>query len=172
MKGKKTEEERKTSKNKSVTLKKQDESKKYKTDVMKCLVDALLIEIYFISLNAIDKFVKTQFDMYVKIFYMIYIFIAIIMFELSYKKGKKNYAITGIECILLAIHTLFIGRGINNIEGNYILITSCIWPIYYCLKALIIYTNENRKRLKQISDISEIVKEEKPIKKVAKKRKK
>ena len=35
----------------------------------------------------------------------------------------------------------------------------------------IVYTNENRRRLNQISDISQIVKEEKPAKKVAKKRK-
>lgn len=144
----------------------------YKKDIWMCIINALLIEIYFIALNTINKFVKSQFDVYIKAFYMTYIFLAILMFEMAYKKEKRNLVITGIEFILLSIHTLLVGRAITIFDENYIMQTSYIWPIYYCLKSLIIYTNENRKKLKQISDISEIVKEEKPIKKVAKKRKK
>ena len=143
--------------------------KKNKIDLIICLIYAFLIQIYFVILDKTSKVVAvTIFSGYLKIAYMIFTFLAIIMFEIAYKKQKKNFIITGAEIILLAIHTLLLTSDKNQIN---ILYNSFIWPIYYFLKAIIIYTIENKRRLKQISDISEIVKEEKPIKKVAKKRK-
>jgi len=114
------------------------------------------------------------FDTYVKISYLVFIIIAVIIFEIAYKKDKNFLIINGIEIIFLAIHTLLIGRNIsqNNTSGEmYILSTSYVWPIYYCFKAIVIYTRENKRKLNRILDVSEIVKEEKPTKKVAKKRK-
>jgi len=143
------------------------ERKKYKIELLICLIYAVLIQIYFVTL---DRVVPIPiFSQYVKISYIVFTLITIIMFEIAYRKNKNNFIITGIEFILLAIHVLLLEIDKEQIS---ILTTSYIWPIYYCLKAIIIYTQENRRRLKQISDISEIVKEEKPTKKVAKKRKK
>lgn len=147
--------------------------KKYKMNLLACLIYAVIIEAYFIDSNAISTLTSMQsFNMYVKISYMLFILIAVVMFEIAYKNEKMNFAITGIEFILLAIHMLLVGKIAKEDGKIYILSTSYIWPVYYCLKALIIYTKENKRRLKQISDIVEIVKEEKPTKKVAKKRKK
>ena len=143
--------------------------KKHKKDLIICLIYGLLVQLYFVIIDKLSKTISvTIFSGYLKIAYMIFTFIAIIIFELSYKYKKKSLIINGIEFILLSVHTLLITM--NNNQNN-ILYTSYIWPTYYCLKAIIIYTNENRRRLKQISDIYEIVKEEKPVKKVAKKRK-
>jgi len=145
--------------------------KKYKLDLLICLICAVIIQLYFVSLHMISPNI---FDTYVKISYLVFIIIAVIIFEIAYKKDKNFLIINGIEIIFLAIHTLLIGRNIsqNNTSGEmYILSTSYVWPIYYCFKAIVIYTRENKRKLNRILDVSEIVKEEKPTKKVAKKRK-
>lgn len=168
-------------KNKKPKVKKQyteQESKirkEHKIDMIICLIYAIIVQSYFISLNFIYRLMPAEsFNITIKFSLIAFILTAILMFEIAYKKEKKKLAITGIEVVVLAIHTLILEKNLAQVKENkewYILITSCIWPIYYCLKALIIHTVENRRRLKQISDISEIVKEEKPTKKVAKKRK-
>lgn len=149
--------------------------KKHRIDLVVCLIYAIIVELYFAALNFTYTSIPVKpFNMTIKISFVTFILIAIFMFELAYKKEKKNLAITGIEFVVLATHTLILGKSVTQAQENkewYILMTSCIWPTYYCLKAVIIHTIENRRRLKQISDISEIVKEEKPTKKVAKKRK-
>ena len=148
-------------------MKEQEEmiKKEYKINLLKCIIYAIIVLIYFVFFNGISKL--QNFNLYVKISYIMLILISIIMFEIVYKKGKKHLMVSGIELIILAIHTLLVERSQVSIIS-----TSYIWPTYYCLKAVIIYTQENRRKLKQISDIAEIVKEEKPAKKVAKKRKK
>lgn len=150
--------------------------KRHKIKLILCLIYAIIIQVFFIALNVNYMSVASEtFSTNVKISYTIFIFIAILMFEVAYKKRKKDLAITGIEFIVLALHVLLIGKSVEEANDNEkinILLTSYVWIIYYCLKALIVQTQENRRKLKQISDISEIVKEEKPVKKVAKKRKK
>ena len=149
---------------------KEEIKKHFKINLFSCLIGAIIVLLYFVVLNAVN--VLENFDLYVKISYIMLIIISIVMFEVAYKKSKKEIMIIGIEIIALAIHTLLLGRTSQEDGKLYILSTSYIWPTYYCLKAVIIYTIENRRKLKQISDISDIVKEEKPLKKVAKKRKK
>lgn len=150
--------------------------KRFKIELLICLIHAIIIEIYFIITNTISTSMpKQSFEIYIKISYIIFTIIAILLFEIAYKKEKKNLAVGGTEFIVLAIHTLLIGHSITASKDSTqlsILKTSYVWIIYHCLKAVIIYTKENRRRLKQLSDIAQIVKEEKPTKKVAKKRKK
>lgn len=52
----------------------------------------------------------------------------------------------------------------------YLLTSSYVISIYYVLKATILYTKGRKEYLESLSDISEIVKKDKPIKKTAKKR--
>lgn len=148
--------------------------RKYKKELLICLIYAIIVETYFIVLNIISTKLN-NFDICIKTSYMVLILISILMFEISYKKQNKNFLVTGIEFLILAIHTLLLQNTItvfNENKGKYILLTSCIWPIYYCLKLVIIQTKESRRRFRKISDIQEIIKEEKPTKKLAKKRKK
>ena len=145
--------------------------KKYKIDLIICIISAVIIQLYFVSLHLIKSNI---FNIYVKISYLAFIIISVIIFEIAYKKEKNFLIINGIEIILLAIHTMLIGRNISQkitTEEMYIISTSYVWPIYYCFKAMTIYTKENKRKLNRILDVSEIVKEEKPTKKVAKKRK-
>ncbi len=151
-------------------------NKKCNIDIFINILYAVVIQLYFISLN-INNILCTPdiADIYIKISYTIFVFIAILIFEVAYKKDNGITAIYGIEFLVLAIHILLIERITNLFSFNkilYITATSYIWPIYYCFKSIIIRTKENREEIKKTSDIEEIVKEEKPIKKVAKKRKK
>ena len=145
-------------------------------DIFLCIIYSIIIGIYFISLNFINMLSTPEiYELYTKISYTVFIIVAIIIFEVAYKKDNGITAIYGIEFMVLAIHILLIERTTKAFkfdQAQYIVTTSYIWPIYYCFKAIIIQTNKNRKKLKEASDISEIVKEEKPSKKVAKKRKK
>lgn len=175
MKSKEQKETGKLKKKSSVVISKEltpEETKirkRFKIDLLICVIHVVLIEAYFVVTNIISESMPIQeFEIYLKASYIIFIVMAVLMFETAYKKGRKNFAIHGIELTLLAIHILLIEK---NITRANILSTSYIWILYLCLKALLIYTKENRRRLKQISDISQIVKEEKPTKKVAKKRK-
>jgi len=146
--------------------------KKYKTNLVICLIYAVIIGLYFASLHFINTIIPIEkFNSYLKVIYKMLIIISIVLFEVAYKKEKKSIMIVGIELIVIALHTLLIEKILKESEELNILISSTIWPIYYCLKATIIYTIENRRRLKQISNKTEKVKEEKPTKKVAKKRK-
>lgn len=145
-------------------------------DIFLCILYSIIIGLYFISLNFIKTLSTLQiYEMYTKMSYTVFIIIAIIIYEKAYKKDNGMIAIYGIEFMILAIHILLIERITTAFKletTKYITTTSYIWPIYYCLKAIIIQTKENRKKLREVSDIEQIVKEEKPSKKVAKKRKK
>lgn len=150
--------------------------KKYNKNLLVCLICAIVSELYFTFLNITYTSMAIEtFDISIKISYTVLILIAILIFELSYKKKKINFAIIALELVALATHTLLIGKEVvqaNEENKWYMLLNASIWSLYYCLKAVIIFTKENKRKLKQISDISEIVKEEKPTKKLAKKRKK
>lgn len=145
-------------------------------DIFLCIIYSIIIALYFISMNFINMLSSSEtYELYTKISYTVFIILAILIFEVAYKKDNGITAIYGIEFMVLAVHILLIETittAFKFDKAQYIVTTSYIWPIYYCLKAIIIQTNKNREKLKEASDISEIVKEEKPSKKVAKKRKK
>lgn len=150
--------------------------RKCNIDIFLSIAYAIIIAIYFITLNWINIVAPVEtYELFTKISYTGFIATAIIIFEIAYKKDSGIASIYGIEFMVLAVHILLIKRitqAFNFNTAEFITATSYIWPIYYCFKAIIIYTRENVKRLKEVSDVSEIVKEEKPLKKVAKKRKK
>lgn len=100
--------------------------------------------------------------------------IAITMFEIGYRKDKVQIFINGIELFALATMTLLI-KHIPKILGctikNYIIVVIFVFITYYILKIAIMYTKSKYDKLKSLSDIKEIVKEE-PLKKVAKRKNK
>ena len=99
--------------------------------------------------------------------------ISIIIFEIAYKKDDGIIAITGIEILITAFHTLSILHIVQVSAFDfriYILTSSYLFAIYFVLKSMIIYTMEKRKYLKSLSDIKNIVKNE-PTRKDAKRSK-
>ena len=134
------------------------------------------IMIYFIFINL--GYINIELDIFkidLKVFAMILLGLTIIIFEIAYKKDSGKLAITGIECLFLASHTLSIMHVTTVCKFNfqyYILTSSYVFAIYFVLKDIIIYTKERRNYLKSLSDIPEIVKKEEPQKKEATKKKK
>ena len=143
--------------------------------VFRNLLKAIGIMAYFVILNI--AYVRMNADRLmndIEIFAGAFLVFGLIMLEIAYKKDSGKTAISGIELLVLSMHSLSIKHVIAFYEYDfrfYLLTSSYVFAIYYVLKSIIIYTKEKRKYLKNLSDISEIVKEE-PIKKEAKKRRK
>ena len=143
--------------------------------VFRNLLKAIGIMAYFVILNI--AYVRMNADRLmndIEIFAGAFLVFGLIMLEVAYKKDSGKTAISGIELLVLSMHSLSIKHVIAFYEYDfrfYLLTSSYVFAIYYVLKSIIIYTKEKRKYLKNLSDISEIVKEE-PIKKEAKKRRK
>ena len=143
--------------------------------VFRNLLKAIGIMAYFVILNI--AYVRMNADRLmndIEIFAGAFLVFGLIMLEVAYKKDSGKTAISGIELLVLSMHSLSIKHVITFYQYDfrfYLLTSSYVFAIYYVLKSIIIYTKEKRKYLKNLSDISEIVKEE-PIKKEAKKRRK
>lgn len=143
--------------------------------IFKNLLKAIGIMCYFIILNFaytrmnLDRLIND-----IEVFSGIFLVLGLVFLERAYKKDDGKIAISGIELLCLSMHSLSINHVITFYKYDfrlYLLTSSYIFAIYYVLKSIVIYTKEKRKYLKDLSDISEIVKEE-PIKKEAKKRRK
>ena len=142
--------------------------------VFKTLMKAIGIMGYFIVLNfAYTRMNLERLTNDIEVFSGIFLVLGLVMLERAYKKEDGKLAISGIELLVLSMHSLSINHVIAFYQYDfrfYLLTSSYVFAIYYVLKSIIIYTKEKRQYLKNLSDISEIVKEE-PIKKEAKKRK-
>ena len=143
--------------------------------IFKNLLKAVGIMGYFIILNIaytrmnLDRLIND-----IEVFSGIFLVLGLVFLERAYKKDDGKIAISGIELLCLSMHSLSINHVITFYKYDfrlYLLTSSYVFAIYYVLKSIVIYTKEKRKYLKDLSDISEIVKEE-PIKKEAKKRRK
>ena len=137
-----------------------------------CIAIGIMIYYIFINLGYVNiepEILKVD----LKVFSMILLGVAIIIFEKAYKKDSGKAAIYGIEFLVLAFHTLSIIH-ITTIYQfyfkYYILTSSYCFAIYYVFKDIILYTIERRRYLKSLSDIPEIVKKEELKKKEATKK--
>lgn len=141
--------------------------------VFKNLLKAIGIMAYFIVLNfAYTRMNVDRLTNDIEVFAGIFLVLGLVMLERAYKKDSGKMALSGIELLCLSMHSLSINHVITFYQYDfrfYLLSSSYVFAIYYVLKSIIIYTREKRQYLKNMSDISEIVKEE-PIKKEAKKR--
>lgn len=141
----------------------------------KNLLIALGIVIYFLTL--IFAYTRMNIDRLstdIQVFSGTFLVLGILALEKAYKKDSGKIAIAGIELLILSFYSLSIMHVVTLFKYDfrwYLAISSVIVTIYYLLKAIIIYTKDKKEDLKKLSDISKIVKEDKPVKKEAKKRK-
>lgn len=143
-------------------------------NILKNLIVAIFIMAYFITLNIL--YMNLQENMLlgtVKICATALLVAGITIIEIAYKKDNGTLAITGIEVLILSMHSLFINhvtKVLNYDFRLYLLTSSYVFAIYYVLKTIIIYTKSRRKYLLSFSDVSDIVKKDEPTVKEAKKR--
>lgn len=145
-------------------------------DIYLNILKAILVIFYFLIVNLIYEKINDEiFKRAVQVCTMIFLLIAIYLFEKAYKKDDNKTIIEGIEILILSGFTLTIEYITNRFHFNfksYSLSASYIFAIYFILKSIIIYTKGRNDIAKSLSDIEEIVKKDEPIKKEAKKRKK
>lgn len=134
---------------------------------------AILIIAYIICLNTQGKLLSTKvLNQYINISSLVFLGIAIIYFEIGYRRKIKNIIVNGIEFLILAFSTLiitYIPKAFKYDMYEYTKIIAYLFVTYYIIKSAITYTISMYTKLKQLSDIKEIVKEE-PTKKETKRK--
>lgn len=143
---------------------------KIKKEVFTNIVVAAVIVTYFIFivLGSIGS-VKNVRIIDLNIFSMIFLGIAIVLFEVAYRKDQGNIAIYGIESLVVAIFTLFLPYIIFELDETHkkhYLLASIYIAAYYILKSIYIATRTRVEYMNSISDVKEIVKKEKPKRRV------
>ena len=149
-------------------------NEKYLKEIYLNILKSIIIVLYFLVLNlACEKVSAIYLERGIQIFTMIFLFIAIYIFEKAYKKDDDNLAIQGIEILILSAYTLtsrHITNKFNFEFKTYSLVASYIFAIYFILKCIIIYTKGRKEVAENYSDVREIVKKEEPVKKEATKK--
>lgn len=147
---------------------------KYLKKIYLNILKAIIILFYFFVLNqAYANISSEHFELGIKVLTMVFLFIAIFMFEIAYKKDDDNLAIQGIEILVLSAYTLTSRHITNKFHFDfrtYSIVASYIFAIYFVLKCIVIYTRGRKEEAEELSDIKEIVKKEEPKKKEASKR--
>lgn len=139
---------------------------KIKNEVFTNFVIASIIILYFIFI-ILGSFgsIKNVRVIDINIFSMLFLSIAILLFEIAYRKDDGKLAMLGIESLVLAIFTLFLPYIIFELHGTnkkYYLMASIYIAIYYILKSIVISIKTKNKYINSnISDVKEIVKKEK-----------
>ena len=140
------------------------------------LLRAVGIMLYFIILNlAYSTMKQERLIGDIEVFAGAFLVAGIIFLERAYKNDNGSMAISGIEFLVLSLHSLSIMHVITLFKYEfsfYLLTSSYVFSIYYVLKTIVLYTKGRREYLNSLSDISEIVKKEEPVIKEAKKTKK
>ena len=146
-----------TMKKKNVVPK--EELEKINKNLFRNIMIAILIVLYFIFLILGKRNIKN--DIYVtdlKVFSMCILFIAIVLIEMAYKKDSGEFAIYGVETIVLSLTTLALIYVNLMFSAQYIFIVSVIsfaFVIYYLIKSVIIFIKKKRKYF--IDDMKEMI---------------
>ena len=147
-----------------------------KKKIIKNSIVAALILLSFVGIFVAYSVVQD--NMFTRIWQgitMSLLVVSIVIFEFAYKKDSGTLALNGIEILVLACFALtieYIKIRFNVEIKIYTIVFGVVFLVYYLLKTFIIYTSGRKQVLNSLSDIAEIVKEDKPKKKVAVKRKK
>ena len=151
-------------------------NEKYMKKIYLNILKAILIVIYFFVLNLASENISAEhLERGIQLCTMIFLFMAIFIFEVAYKKDDDDLAIQGIEVLVLSAYTLtsqHITKKYNFNFKNYSLVASYFFAIYFIVKCIVIYTKGRKEMAEDYSDIKEIVKKDEPIKKEATKKQK
>ena len=124
------------------------------------IADVFMLFLYFISLGSLN-IESVTFTTDLKVFSIGILLFAIILFEISFKKENGNLAIHGIECLVLAIFTLFSISMYTLYLNNFHLVVasfSFLFAIYFVGKSIYLYWKMKKAYKEGLSDIGEIIK--------------
>lgn len=153
----KIEDIQKTMKNKKKVPK--EEIEKINKILFRNIILAVCIITYFIFLNLGHINIKP--DVYqtdLKVFSMCTLLIAIVLLEMAYKKDSGEFALYGVEMIVLSLITVSLIYINLMFSTRYVYIISAvsyIFAIYYLVKSMIIYIRKRKKYF--VSGMKEIM---------------
>ena len=108
------------------------------------LIKAVIITVYFIVLNiAYSSMKQDRLTNDIEVFATVFLVLGIFYIEKAYKKDENSYAQSGIEFLVLSLHSLSIMHVITQFKCDfrlYLLTSSYIISIYY----VFIYKREKR----------------------------
>ena len=126
------------------------------------LLIAAIIIIYFVSLWFGMLNIPTEnYTVDLKVFAVIFLVMAIILFEYGYKKDNGEIWLHGVETTIFGIFTLYLTYLYKIFYAKYwtlLLSAGIIVLIYYAIKILVIQRRMEKEYRKTLTDIGEIVK--------------
>lgn len=137
-----------------------EEQYKLNSIVFQNLCTIIVIMIYFIFL--ILGFINIEIPVLItdfKVFSLTILALAIIFFEIAYKKDSGKYCITGIEMLVLSLVTVALMYITIMYPAKYIYIISTVsftFAIYYVGKAIVLYCKT--KKNYSIDSMNKIIK--------------
>lgn len=135
--------------------------KKINKQIILNIITLITMMIYLCCINILSLYIDTEIYLkYLKVFSVILAVIAVIYFELSYRKDNEKLFLYGVEILFLAITTLFSKYAYYMFFDTYNRILSeitIIFTIYYIIKIFILRINMKKKYYKEQNDIKEII---------------
>ena len=142
--------------------------------IKKDLIIAICLIGYVLMLSlASTKMTIERLSKDIEVFSGAFLVLGLLGLEKAYKQDEGITAITAIELLVMSFYSLSIMHITTLIKCDfikYMFFSAGAIGLYYILKIIIIYTKQRKEDLNKLSDISEIVKKDEPIKKEAKKR--
>ena len=135
-----------------------------------CLIGYVLILALAYTKMNVDRLSKD-----IEVFAGVFLVLGLLGLEKAYKFDEGKTAITAIELLIMSFYSLSIMHMVALIKCDfihYMFFSAGSIASYYLIKEIIVFTKQKRDDLRNLSDISEIVKKDEPIKKEAKKRSK
>lgn len=136
---------------------------KISTKIFQDLIVAVIIMAYFCIVNiTYYKLENYKFEEYLKYFALGIILFTVISFEIAYRKNSINLGIIGIElftCGVLTLYIPYIFLHTTSALRVSIMILPVFLVLYYGIKSIIIFKQNQFNYRNNLSDVKEIVKE-------------
>ena len=120
--------------------------------IFKNVLKAIGIICYFLILvYATTKMDIERLAEDIKIFSGAFLAIGLLILEIAYKQDNGKKAITGVEFLVMSLHSLSIMHIVNLLKYDlkkYLFISGIVISIYYIIKLSISFSKESRDRTK------------------------
>lgn len=128
-----------------------------------CILFSIMLIITLIINVSFNKLQLGDFDTYIDIIQMFCAIISVIVLEVAYRKDSGKIGLYGIELLIFSICVLFVPyMYIAKYRINFLRNSIISFGIYYIIKSFLIsFHTKNKYFRENMSDVKEIVKEEK-----------
>ena len=140
-----------------------------KNEIFKSIFHSLLIAViimaYLCIVNVLFHFLdEIKFEIAMKYFALFTIVATVVTIEVAYRRESKRTAIVGIELLLISVFSLYVPY-FYLMASPFFMKLSIIVPaliaVYYVIKAILIFKSGEFKYHEDLSDVKDILKEEK-----------